>query len=343
MFHFNYRSPMAYCALCVYAYTALVLGMWGLMWLAGDRWWLATLLLFGPRWVLALPLVLLVPLALALRFRWLWALGLSAAVVLWPIMGLNLPWRTLADPPHADLRVMTYNVERWSVNRERFIDLLETVRPDLVAVQEYPFWIHWRVPEHWNVERAGELLVISAHPIVQVEIFYNRQLPWREPYVNGLYCVVDTPAGRVGFANIHLDTPRRGLSAVLDGETLLDLQQTEYADACLEFRRRESEDMVRWLEGFPEPKIIAGDFNMPVESTIYREFWRGCHNAFDRAGLGFGYTKQTAIHECVYGTRIDHILTDGKWLAVRCRLGPDLGSDHLPLVADVRQELEAGR
>ncbi len=324
---------------CVYAYTAAVVGMWALMWLAGDRWWFATLMLFGPRWVVALPLLMLVPLALALRVRWLGALGLSAVVLLWPIMGLNLPWRTLADSPHADLRVMTYNVDRWSVSQARFENLLAMVQPDLIAVQEAR---PSHVPKHWHVERAGELVVISAYPIVDVAMSYNRDASWRGPYVNCLYCVVETPAGRIGFANVHLGTPRPGLSAVVNRRTLLDLDGIPYAHAEIEARWRESEAVARWLEGFPEPKIIAGDFNMPAESAIYRTFWRGYRNAFHRAGLGFGYTKQTPIRGRVYGTRIDHILTGAALYAVRCRLGPDKGSDHLPLVADLAWELEAG-
>ncbi|MDY0166850.1 MAG: endonuclease/exonuclease/phosphatase family protein [Thermoguttaceae bacterium] len=337
-----FRSPTFYGALAVYGYTGIVLLACGLMWVAGDRWWVATLILFGPRWVVGIPLVALVPLALAVRPRWLWPLGLSAVVVLWPIMGLRLPWRTLADPLHADLRVMTYNIDQCRVDEQSFAELLEVLQPDLVAVQECPWWARWRVPDHWHVERAGELLVISAHPIVDVEVSRSQPSQWRGSYVNGLYCVVETPVGRIGFANVHLETPRHGLSAVLDRDRLVDLEQADYADARIQARRLDSEAMARWLASFPEPKIIAGDFNMPVESTIYREFWQGYENAFNRAGLGFGYSKQTAIRNRVYGTRIDHILTDAHWRAIRSHLGPDLGSDHLPLVADVRRELEDG-
>ncbi len=321
--------------LCIHAYAAAVLLACGLMWLAGDWWWLPTLLLFGPRWVVGLPLVGLVPLAIAVRPQWLWPLGLAVVVMLWPMMGLNVPWRTLADSSQPDLRVLSFNIDRWNITEQQLAELLAELKPDLVAIQECPLG-GWRVPEPWYVQQAGELLVISAYPIVDSSVSYNRPLSGRPPYPNGLYCVVDTPAGLVGFACIHLETPRFGLSAVLNRETLVDLEQADLADLHLEFRRLESEAMARWLQSFPEPKIIAGDFNMPVESTIYRDFWHGYENAFNRAGFGFGYTKQTAFDRRVYGTRIDHILTDAHWRAVRCHLGPDLGSDHLPLVADLK-------
>ncbi|MDZ7620564.1 MAG: hypothetical protein U1E05_26470, partial [Patescibacteria group bacterium] len=237
--------------LCIYAYTAAVLLACALMWWAGDRWWLATILLFGPRWVLALPLVGLIPLAIAFRPRCLWPLGLAAAVMLWPIMGLNVPWRTLADSPEADLRVLTFNIDRWNINEQQLAELLVELKPDLVAIQECPRH-RWQVPEPWRVEQAGELLVISAHPILDKAVSYTRHT-WRPPYPNGLYCVVDTPAGVVGFACIHLETPRFGLSAVLDRETVLDLEHTDTALTPLEA----SDVMLDpWTE-FPAPSPAA--------------------------------------------------------------------------------------
>jgi len=58
--------------------------------------------------------------------------------------------------------------------------------------------------------------------------------------------------------------------------------------------------------------IVTGDFNMPVESAIYRNTWSVFSNAFNTAGLGFGYTKITPKRGSTYGTRIDHILFDGR-------------------------------
>ena len=37
----------------------------------------------------------------------------------------------------------------------------------------------------------------------------------------------------------------------------------------------------------------------------------------------------------VFGVRIDHVLTGDGWRCRRCWVGPDVGSDHLPLLADL--------
>jgi len=322
-------------------YVAAIVALWLLLRLAGDRWWFATLLLYGPRWVYALPLAALAPAALLWRRASLWPLALAGLIVVWPIMGLCIPWRKLtAPPPAADrprLRVLSFNVQRFAPAPEAFHDLIESLNPDVMALQEHAGWTpkkeQWKLPEKWRTHQAGELMVASRYPIVRVEVSHCDLGPG-PPVINGVYCVLDTPQGKVGFACVHLETPRYGLSLVLNrGEP--DLSMGPRAERQIEWRRQESADVARWLESFPEPKIIAGDFNMPTDSTIYQEVWAGYRNAFGRAGFGYGYTKQTAIRRRSYGLRIDHILTDEHWRPVDCRVGPDIGSDHLPLVADL--------
>ena len=73
----------------------------GLLWQYSDRLWPATTLLFGPRWLLALPLLGLVPLALAWDRPLILPLAAAAAVVAGPIMGMQIGWRRLFSTPDA--------------------------------------------------------------------------------------------------------------------------------------------------------------------------------------------------------------------------------------------------
>ena len=77
--------------------------------------------------------------------------------------------------------------------------------------------------------------------------------------------------------------------------------------------------------------LLAGDFNMPVESAIYGQCWSRFSNAFDAVGLGLGHTKFTRWR----GVRIDHILAGPGWRFRRCWVGPDVHSDHHPVIAEV--------
>ena len=75
-----------------------------------------------------------------------------------------------------------------------------------------------------------------------------------------------------------------------------------------------------------------GDFNLPVESAIYRRSWGSFHNALSETGLGLVPTKHTRWH----GVRIDHVLAGPGWQAIRAWVGPGLGGDHRPVIADLR-------
>ncbi len=322
----------------VYAYAVGVLVVWALLWLAGDRWWFATLLLLGPRWVYLLPMMVLLPPALFWRRRWLWPLGLSAVIIVWPIMGLNVPVGALMSTAPARLRVLTYNIQRYSVSPDSFAALLDEFQPDLVAIQECAGVGPWELPEGWNVQQpnGSELRIASRYPMSPVEISRCLWPPSEgNGVINGLYCTVETPYGPVGFACIHLDTPKPALQLILDPRKVLDFSQVENAENDLDYRRRETEDMTQWLDRFPNSKIIAGDFNMPVEGGLYQDYWARYRNAFSQAGFGFGHTKHTRVDRFIYGARIDHVVTSPELNAVRCRVGPDLGSDHLPLIADI--------
>ena len=85
-----------------------------------------------------------------------------------------------------------------------------------------------------------------------------------------------------------------------------------------------------WVTQGGTPAIVAGDFNTPAESAIFRQYWSDLDDAFAEAGLGYGGTRVLRW----FRVRIDHVLTTGALRAVRAEVGADLGSDHLPLIAD---------
>jgi endonuclease/exonuclease/phosphatase (EEP) superfamily protein YafD len=63
--------------------------------------------------------------------------------------------------------------------------------------------------------------------------------------------------------------------------------------------------------------------------VIFRREFGDYQDAFSVAGWGYGYTKFTRVH----GVRIDHVMCDGAWQAMKCWVGPDVGSDHRPVIA----------
>ena len=112
----------------------------------------------------------------------------------------------------------------------------------------------------------------------------------------------------------------QGLEAVLDHKTLLRPSDGPILDAEIEQRRLESEDAYRFACRLSEQPILAGDFNMPVDSAIYREYWSAFHDGFSEVGVGFGYTEwpRIAAAGCL---ACGSITFDGRRLAMPPLLG----------------------
>ncbi len=331
------KRPLASKALMwgVWLYVLSILIVWFVLKDGGDRWWFATLMLFGPRWVYGLPLVLLVPLAMAVRRRLLYPLGVSALVLVGPIMGYCVPRSAFVRSDEPAIRVVTWNVRNECVSSATLAALINGTKPDIVALQECSADLQLDWPSGWHVHREGRLVTGSVHPVGSVGVCQRRHPPSKWPPANALRCAIQTPVGSIEFVNVHLRTPRRGLEEVLSRRTFIDPSKRGSVTSEIESRRLESEDLAEWLDESTDAVVIAGDFNMPVDSRIYRQFWSKYANAFSVAGSGFGHTKRTEILGWQYGSRIDHILTAPGWRPSGCWLGPNLGSDHLPLIADL--------
>jgi len=316
-------------------YIAALMAVWLLMRFGGDRWWFATVLLFGPRWVYGVPLVLLVPAAAVLRRRLLVPLAISTVLLIGPIAGFCLPWNRLLAPSGPAIRVLTCNVKGKCVDNEALEKLIAANRPDIVALQGCWGDVQIRWPAGWHSWREGELMIASPYPLIHRGADHYWQMPGHWPHIDMLLCGVQTPLQEIDFHCVHLNSPHDGIAAVIDRQTVLRPSNSAVLAAEIEQRSQESEDGARCAGNCPATTILAGDFNMPNNSSLYRRDWSGYRNAFSDAGCGFGYTEWRGIRGLSWGMRIDHVLAGSGWRCRSCWVGPDIGSDHLPLFADL--------
>ena len=302
---------------------------WAWMVIEGDREAWATLFLFGPRWIGALPLVPLLVAAAFWHRRSLLLLSLAAIGLVGPIMGFQV------HLPHAQrgrplVRFMTFNVDQHAVSVEALARLIADYQPDVVALQEVRADAGYKWPAGWQVIERNEFILASRWPIAERE----HVLRFRGDYAAIRY-TLDLDGREIDVFNVHLSTPRPGLEAMLDRHTLFDRHGAAQLREIVRLRAVESEHTSAWVAGFAAPKIVAGDFNMPAESVIFRRDWSQLSDAFATAGWGFGFTKLERDTAVPFGVRIDHILVNRPWRVLRSWVGPDVGSDHLPLWAEL--------
>jgi vancomycin resistance protein VanJ len=317
----------------VWLYAVAIVAVAALIQRLSDVWWPATLLLFAPRWIWVLPLLALVPWALWRQRRLLWVLVASAALWLLAVSGFVPPSAAALSGARVqpDLRVLTYNVGGGVLDPGRIGAWLDSLAPDVAVFQECSAAFEAAKPalaqRGWQVDVQYGSCMASRHRIRKVEVRDPKEIHKMGGSGVIVRYEVETPGRVVNIVNLHLETVREGLEAVmhhgLDGAAALD--------ANIDQREIESVLARAFASQAGAPLIVAGDFNMPVESAIYRANWGGFSNAFSCAGWGFGATKATRWH----GIRIDHVLLGPGWSCLGAAVGPDLGLDHRPMLADL--------
>jgi endonuclease/exonuclease/phosphatase (EEP) superfamily protein YafD len=302
--------------------------MWALLQWA-DLWWPSTFFLFAPRWLSLLPLLALLPAAWLLRRKiMLVPLALTAVVIVGPVTGLCLPWRTafLPAPSGPRIRVLTCNLHNSKEVDQRGLEsLVLDSGADVVALQEWPggeasSFAKW---PGWHSHASRGLFLASQFPIRQVvELGTESEGP------KGLVSRYDleTPVGMVHFFSLHLASPRDSIY-----ETIHDNGNGEEVTGNTARRWEQSEYIAQQIEGLQSPVLLAGDFNTPPESAIFREVWGNYSDAFGVAGWGWGYTFSGGKTQ----VRIDHVLSGTGWQCRRCWVGPYIGSPHRPVFAEV--------
>jgi len=319
---------------CV-GYLILVLAVWAAVYFAGDRWWLATLVLFGPRWLMLLPLILLVPLAFWRNRRQLITLLLGALLVLGPFMGFCLPLRGVWSDTGPAIKVLTCNLQSGVFDGVALSYVILTSGIDIVALQECQQNLSKSVPKDWQVLQAGELAILSRYPLRAGDSVQSFHPPHQWPRMTLLHCIIQTPQGDVTFCTVHLPSPRYGLETVLDRATLLSFSRRSLLNEEILHRQNTSQTMRRAIDSLPQPLIIAGDFNMPADSPVFRSVWGSYANAFSRSGFGYGLTEGAVVGGMEFRMRIDHILMGAGLNSRSCWVGPSIGSDHRPLIAEI--------
>jgi endonuclease/exonuclease/phosphatase (EEP) superfamily protein YafD len=316
------------------AWLALLVALAGaaLLWWRGDRGWAGTVALYTGRWPWLVPALAVTPLALAWRRRALLPLGVAAVVGLVAVMGFRAgPGRLRALPAREGrVRVVSYNVANFGEGAPSLTLIARVWDPDLLAIQECGNRPRAALREldGWHLDTT-ETCLASRWPIEWVKQMPNRQF-WGP---GGAGVVVSygirTPLGPITFHNLHLETPRHGLEHLLHGTSIARAGAEIEANTIL--RYAESRAARRWIDSLGGARVVAGDFNLPVESGIWQENWASLVDAHGAAGLGFGFTRLNGWIR----VRIDHVLTDGAWRPLRAEVAPDYGSDHLPLVVDL--------
>jgi len=306
-------------------YAVLMLTYLALRLFSGDRLWPVALLNNFTPWILlpALPVLILL---LTARRWWRAALtGPGVAALMWLYGGLFLP--NPPPPPCAAsdgctaLTVMTYNTGCGLIEPDDLIAVLRDSEADIIALVEvtadevpllnaalaevYPY----RVLYGYGIPGIG---LLSRYPILEHELFDLSTHAF--PYLRARLDVEGRPLTVIAA---HPPPGLEGLRAYrIPGTPDFPL----LADAAVS-------------DG---PTLLIGDLNTSDQSENYQRLAEaGLQDSFREAGWGLGLTFPASGANMPSLVRIDYIWHTPGFHAVRAWTGPDAGSDHLPVTAQL--------
>jgi endonuclease/exonuclease/phosphatase family metal-dependent hydrolase len=310
-----------------WAYFIVVTAIWLFLRIEGDRNWLGTVMLFGPMWVTTLPLAVLIPGAAVFRRKSLPVLIAGSAVAVFLLMGFCLPWRTAFQRRGfvKPLRILTCNVHGKSVLNK----LIAANDPDIVILQEWPGGKERPLVGEgpWFVREDGELLISSRFPITKTQVFTNAT--WSDWGGSAARYDIAAPGGTLHLFNLHLGSPHRPFAAVMAGKPMAKERLEQY----LVVRTEQSRVLSQLAADAGNAVVLGGDFNTPCEGRVYHQYWSDFSDAYASAGFGVGHTY--FAHGA--SVRIDHVLTGADWHCRECWVGPEVGSPHRPVIAELER------
>lgn len=310
--------------------------------LLGDSlWWLAFFGNFTPFYFA--PLIVLLPLALLLRSRRTVLFLLPFALIggLW-FGPLYLPKTAAAAPDASMLRVVTFNVWGDNPNLSRIEDWLRQQDADVAITIETPsVWsagvpaLTDIYPDQRRVDTQGvywDSAILSQHPVLSSEQFDlgDGEIPQQR-------AIIEIDGRQIAVYSIHLYLP---VGAV----PRLSLPVNYYTRGVFGYddtsRNTQIRNLIGRLKDEPLPYIVAGDFNMSDQTSIYGDLAAVMGDSFREAGRGLGASWPVVQALGFPGlipplVRIDYIWHSDEFRALEAAQGPYLGSDHLPLYANL--------
>jgi endonuclease/exonuclease/phosphatase (EEP) superfamily protein YafD len=270
---------------------------------------------------LAIALLVPVLIALAVRARRVAAAGLVAALVMaLPMLRDLLPKRP-PDVAGDTLRVMSVNLYIQNTDPQALRAQIEQFRPDVILLIE----MNWPMRMLFDGPLAEQYPYRSFRDVGGSAVMVSR-LPFREEPV-----IIGRRAG-MGFIPRIIE---------LNGREVVILGQHFISPAGLwavERNRQQVAAARAIIDAEARPVIFAGDLNMTPQTPNFRELRAGgLRSSHEIAGFGRGVTWRPIWRWSRHlpGIRIDHILVRPPLTVSHHAVGDDIGSDHLPVIAEI--------
>ena len=328
---FKRRSRLAWVSV---AYTSLFTFWLLLRLIFFDRFWPLALINSGAEF-LFIPLPFLLGAILwQRRWRWLAPLalpGLVALILFGELFLPPLPGRAPTLPAGSPrLTAMSFNVLWSNTDVAAIARAVRAQSPDIVGFEE----LHTINAEAINnllktdypyntfslLTQVSSVGLLSRYPIESAEAF---PLPPRNLAIR---TVVNFNGQRIQVFVVHLSPNNFGLWPL---DEFVAAASERYAS-----RAGEAARLAEIITPITEPLILLCDCNLTDTSEAYAHLASFMRDSFREVGWGLGHSL---IHPPYHfrTVRLDYVWHNDRWAAIEAEVGPEGGSDHLPITAQL--------
>jgi endonuclease/exonuclease/phosphatase (EEP) superfamily protein YafD len=278
---------------------------------------------------------------LTTHFRLQYAIGLAVAGLVYVLLSeipralvailLILPHAYLIAPYYAPagslsetklaegerLSCMSINVSLNNSRRGRVVNLVRSEQPDLLLLMEVELeWVRNRTGlnelyEHRKIVSRSDqfgMALFSSHALSD-----TRVLRPAHTAVSVLYTTIKVGDRNLHVTGVHTPSP--------------------IASHLARSRNRVLSGVAERVAAQSDPRIVMGDLNTTSWSPYFQDFMDRTGLRDSRMGRGLNPSWPASTRIWPLQICIDHILHSDDITVLNRRVGPDVGSDHLPIMA----------
>ncbi|WP_420333508.1 endonuclease/exonuclease/phosphatase family protein [Roseibium sp.] len=290
---------------------------------------------------------LMLPHRLVWLYRSVFGLALTALVILTiATVTRTLENTTAVQAPGPDghvVKIASINVERMFLGDKRLTSFLERESPDIIVFQEVMWWLQERrwerlelpvgskgengFPQYLAVGSSEGLVVYSRFPILETRSkivpgdLHEDASVIHQADRELLEATLDTGARPLNLISVHPDSPRNEIR--------------------WQNKRRYFEEADRTIRGLQDenngPLLVIGDWNSAPWSA---RFQRTLSENELRTAYPGGWPRTTRFFfdyrlYWILGSPVDQFAVSEDVKVLNVSTGPDIGSDHLPLIVEI--------
>ncbi|MBC8328778.1 MAG: endonuclease/exonuclease/phosphatase family protein [Planctomycetes bacterium] len=295
----------------------------------GEFWWRFHLWEhLRPHYGMALAAAVVLA-VLARRWRWaaFWVAAVAAnGLLLFPLLPLGGASEPIAGPR---LRVLHANLHVQHPDPDRLLEWVEGLDRDLVLLHEFtPVW-RKRVQQVCRRYRL-ELCDPQVHPTGTALLLpVEARQEWR--LVDSSILQMTQTIGERPVMELVLEAGGRGL-AVLSFHATRPISWFESRGQERDFRF--AADWALGQRALGRETLVLGDFNSTPWSSRFRGLLRDAELEDSLVGRGMQGSWPSFLPSFLR-LPIDHAVHSSGLVVAERRLGPEVGSDHLPLLIEI--------